>query len=157
PSLAGGGSVNASGPELWKYIQEAYAGYTVPVGTGLLLQMGLFLTPIGPEVVPIKDNWNWSRSNLFFGLPFYFVGVRGTYPLSDALSVSAAVVNGWNSVVDTNQAKSIAAYANYKKGALSLQLLYFGGIERPTGAPEGPNWRHDFDAFAQWDATARIS
>ena len=35
---------------------------------------------------------------------------------------------------------------------LSVSLLYFGGVERPSGALEGQPWRHLFDAFLQVDA-----
>ena len=38
-----------------------------------------------------------------------------------------------------------------------VQALYFGGIERTTGAPEGPYWRHHFDVLAQVDATTWLS
>ena len=157
PTLAGASGANASGPELWKYLQEVNVGYKAPIGRGLLVQAGLFLSPIGPEVVPIKDNWNWSRSSLFYALPFYHVGVRATYELVDGLSATAAIYNGWNNVVDANEAKSVAVSLAYKRGFLSGQLLYFGGIERATGAPEGPYWRHDLDAYAQVDAGARLS
>jgi len=155
PSRPGAVGANATDAALWKYLQEAWVAYRAPFG--LRLQIGLFLSPIGLEAMAVKDNWNWSRSNLFFGLPFYHTGVRATYALSDRWSVSGGVYNGWNSVVDDNEEKSVSALVAYRAGAVSAQLLYFGGIERPTGSREGPYWRHDFDAFAQWDATDRLS
>ena len=30
-------------------VQQAYAGYRIPVGRGLLAQFGIYLSPIGPE------------------------------------------------------------------------------------------------------------
>src|SRR6185369_7694711 len=56
PALPGSGGANATGPDLWKYIQEAFVTYKAPVGRGLLLQLGLCGSPIGIEVIPIKDN-----------------------------------------------------------------------------------------------------
>ncbi len=155
---ANGAASNATGPEFWKYLQEANIGWKAPVGRGLLLQAGLFLSPIGPEVVPVKDNWNWSRSNLFFGLPYYHTGIRATYELTDAWAVTVAGYNGWNSVVDNNEDKSVSASIVYKiPNRLLAQLLYFGGVERGRSAPEGQYWRHDIDAYAQLDATSRLS
>jgi hypothetical protein len=55
----------------------------------------------------VRDNWNWSRSNLFFGLPFYHTGVRATYALTE-LGITAGGYNGWNSVLDNNAEKSVA-------------------------------------------------
>lgn len=157
PFSAGAGGAGPSDGNTWKYLQEANIGWKAPVGRGLLLQMGLFLSPIGPETIPVKDNWNWSRSNLFYTLPYYHAGIRATYDLGAGWAATAGAYNGWNNVVDNNEDKSVSANVNYKKGILSAQALYFGGVERSTGAAEGPYWRHDFDAYAQIDATPSLS
>ncbi len=158
PASAGASGANATGPELWKYVQQAYAGYRFDVGRGLLLQAGLFLSPIGPEGMAVRDNWTWSRSNLFFGLPFYHTGARLTYPLSEAWAVTLACYNGWNSVVDNNDEKSLSAQVTYTRPeSLALSLLYFTGVERPRGAVEGRAWRHLVDMHATFHATPRLS
>lgn len=158
PSLRASAAANASNAELWKYLQEAFVTYKAPVGRGLLLQLGLCLSPIGYEVIPVKDNWNWSRSNLFFGLPFYHTGLRATYEWTDELATTFSVFNGWNSVVDNNEEKSVQTNVTYRiPDKLLLQALYFGGVERPTGSPEGPYWRHHFDLIGQYDATSWLS
>ena len=158
PARPGTPSTPATSPELWKYVQEAWLAYKAPVGRGLRLQAGVCLSPIGPESIAIKDNWTWSRSNLFFGLPFYHMGLKASYELSDRWSVTAGVFNGWNNVVDQNLGKSAMTHVTYKlPDKLTVQLLYFGGVERADSAPEGPYWRHDFDAWAQWDASKRVS
>jgi hypothetical protein len=158
PSLAGAGGANASSSELWKYLQEAFVTYKAPVGRGLVFQLGLCASPIGIETFAVKDDWSWSRSNLFFGLPFYHTGLRATYAWTDELSTTFSVFNGWNSVVDNNEEKSIQANVTYKvPDQVLVQVLYFGGIERPAGSLEGPSWRHHFDAFTQVDATTWLS
>lgn len=158
PSLAGASGANATSSELWKYLQEAFLAYRAPVGRGLLVQAGLVASPIGFETFAVKDNWTWSRSNLFFGFPFYHTGLRLTYEWTDAISTTLSVFNGWNSVVDNNDAKSVQASIAYKlPRKLAVQALYFGGVERPAGAPEGPWWRHHFDATAQYDVTTFLS
>ncbi|MDB4996067.1 MAG: outer membrane protein [Myxococcaceae bacterium] len=151
PSSPGAGGAASADAATWKYLQQAYVGYKLPnVGKGLLLQAGLFTSPIGVEVVPIKDNWNWSRSNLFFALPFYHSGARATQTLTDTWSVTGAIYNGWNSVVDNNNPKSVSAQLQYTDSErLLFSALYFGGIERNKSSPEGKPWRHDFDAWAQ--------
>jgi Putative beta-barrel porin-2, OmpL-like. bbp2 len=157
PSEAPAGGVSGTGPSLWKFIQQAYVGYRIPVGRGLLLQAGIFLSPIGPEGMAVRDNWNWSRSNLFFGLPFYHTGIRLSYELSSRWTLTLAGYNGWNSVVDGNDEKSLSAHATYTiKDTLALSFLYFSGVERPRFAPEGRAWRHLFDAHATWQAHCRV-
>ena len=157
PSSAGAGGAAGADANTWKYLQEAHVDWRAPIGKGLLLQLGLFLSPIGVETLAIKDHWNWSRSNLFFGLPFYHTGLQATYDLGSGLTAFAAVYNGWNSVVDNNEEKSVSAFLGYKRGIVSGHFLYFGGIERPTGSAEGPYWRHLLDAYAQVDVTPRFS
>jgi hypothetical protein len=158
PALAGSGGANATGPELWKYLQEAFVTFKAPVGRGLLLQAGLCASPIGAEVFAVKDNYNWSRSNLFFGFPFYHAGVRATYEWTDEWSATVSVFNGWNNVVDDNEEKSLQANVTYKPTPdTSVTALYFGGVERPTGSIEGPYWRHHFDVYAQGKLSSLLS
>jgi hypothetical protein len=158
PRLPAAAGASGSGPELWKYLQEAWVAYKAPVGKGLLLQLGLVPSPLGIETFPVWANWSYSRSNLFFGLPFYHAGLRATYEWTSELSTTVGVFNGWNSVIDNNEEKSVQADLAYKKAdLLTARIVYFGGIERPTGSPEGPYWRHHFDANAQIDATTWLS
>jgi hypothetical protein len=139
----------------WKYIQQATLAYTA--GSGLVVDAGLFPSPVGAEVIPIKDNWNWSRSDLFFGLPFYHTGVRAAYPLGHGWTGMIHVYNGWNSVEDNNPYPSVGVSAAYASDKVTGQVLYFGGIERPTGAPEGKAWRHLLDAYATISVTDQVS
>lgn len=155
PALPGSSGVNATGPELWKYLQQATLGYTR--ADKVVVEAGLFPSPIGPEVIPIKDNWNWSRSDLFFGLPFYHTGARISVPLGGGWVGTLHAYTGWNSVVDDNRYPSVAASASYASDNVTGQVLYFGGIEWPTGAPEGKAWRHLFDAHATLEVTDELS
>lgn len=138
----------ASGPDAWKFIQEANLSYLADIGKGLRVDAGIFLSPVGPEPMAVKDNWNWSRSNLFFGLPFYHTGIRATYPVTEHTNVILQLYNGWNSVVDDNVELSPAAQLIYEiPDKITFSALYFGGVERPQNAPEGRAWRNLFDAY----------
>lgn len=153
PLSPGAGGASTSSLDTWRFVQQAYAGYELDALKGILVQGGIFLSPIGPESIAVKDNWQWSRSNLFFGLPFYHTGLRATVKATDEWTVTAAVVNGWNSVVDNNPEKSGYLQLNYTSDALAWSLLYFGGIERPDDVPEGDPWRNTFDTHLTWTAT----
>ncbi len=158
PGHGGGAATNRSDADLWRFLQQANVGYALDWGPGVLVEAGLFLSPIGPEAMQVKENWNFSRSNLFFGLPFYHAGVRASVPVTERWSLSLGGYNGWNSVVDNNDPKSLAVQATYTRPKqLAVSLLYFGGIERRRGAPEGPAWRHLFDAHVTWLVTERLS
>jgi Putative beta-barrel porin-2, OmpL-like. bbp2 len=150
PSLRGTASVPTEGASTWKYLQQAYVSYKAPLGLGLTFQLGIFTSPIGLESMAIKDDWNWSRSNLFFGLPFYHTGLRATQQVTDKLAATIAVYNGWNSVLDDNPEKSFSGQLAYTDSdRLLFSVLYFGGVERPEHAPEGRAFRQLFDAWVQ--------
>lgn len=157
PSHPGSSGANASGMELWKYLQQAYGGYRFEIGRGLEVSVGIFLSPVGPESMAVHENWNFSRSDLFYGLPYYHTGARATYSLTDHWAITLAVCNGWNSVVDNNVEKSIFTQLTFNRPDLALSLLYFGGVERPKNAPEGKPMRHLLDAHLTWHARPWIS
>jgi len=88
-------------------IQEAYLSGKIPVGNGLTLKGGKFVTLLGYEVIESPNNLNFSRSLLFgFAIPFTHVGVLASYPITDTLSVTAGPVLGWDVVDFRNGAPS---------------------------------------------------
>ena len=133
-------------PGAWQVVREANAG--AALGAEVTVDAGLFLSPIGPESVASKDDWNWSRSTPFLALPAYHVGVRATRPLGHGVTAQAWLVNGWNAAVDTNRGKTVLVGGAWAGDGASAQVLYAGGVERPTGAAEGAPWRHLVDAYA---------
>ncbi|MBL8633830.1 MAG: porin [Myxococcales bacterium] len=140
--------IGPSDAATWRFIQQAILGYKIALGRGLLIQAGVFLSPIGPESMAVRENWMFSHSDLFFNLPFYHTGVRLTQQLSEAWSATIGVVNGWNSVVDNNGEKSLYGQLYYNRpDRLQASLLYFTGVERnPLDASR--SWRHLIDAWA---------
>jgi len=137
------------GAETWQHLQQATITAALP--HELTVEAGLFPSPIGPEVFAVKDNWSFSRSNLFFGLPFYHTGARVSRPLGGGVTATLAVYNGWNSIIDNNDTPSVAASLAYAREGTTAQVLYFGGIERDD------TWRHLFDAYVQHAITDRVS
>lgn len=154
PKSEGSGGVPATGPEAWRNIQQAWLGFR---SGALTSQAGLFLTPIGPEQIAVHENWNWSRSNLFYMLPTYVAGAKVSWSEGAAFRATAMLCNGWNSVIDNNQHKSLLLMVNGAMGRLSYSGLYMGGVERSGGGLEGEPWRHLFDGYLTFDATTSLS
>jgi Putative beta-barrel porin-2, OmpL-like. bbp2 len=95
-------------------LQQAYVTAVLPIGSGLTVDAGKFVTHMGNEVIESKDNWNYSRSYLFaYAIPYYHTGMRFSYPVMSNLTATLHLVNGWNSNVDNNGSKSIGAQINY--------------------------------------------
>ena len=120
-------------------IQQAYLTAVLPVGSGLTLDVGEFVTHMGNEVIESKDNWNYSRSLLFaYAIPYYHTGIRLTYPFASNFSVAVHVVNGWNSVLDNNDEKSLGLTLNYAPtSSTGIILNVMDGFEQPSGLDAG--------------------
>lgn len=155
PVRPGADGAAAGGPGVFKHVQEAYVGFSL--SDDAEVESGLYLSPIGPEAMAIKDTWLWSRSNLFYGLPFYHTGARLKYRPADGVTLRAGVLNGWNSVVDNNDSPSVSLKATLDLAKnVSLDAHYLGGVERNAGDPEGPAWRNLLDTYVTWKATERL-
>jgi hypothetical protein len=125
-------------------VQQAYIYYIAPVGTGLTLKGGKFVTPLGAEVIEPWDNWNFSRSFLFgFAIPFTHVGITGSYTFTDMISGTIGVVNGWDNVDDNNDGKTIVG--NLTIGPWEWATLAINGIIGPEQLNEDDNWRGVLD------------
>ncbi|HTZ73767.1 MAG TPA: porin [Candidatus Aquilonibacter sp.] len=79
------------------YLKEAYGQYLAPIGKGLTIQVGKFVTPVGNEVIESSGNWNYSRSLLFYyAIPYFHVGVNAKYAWNSKIAATFYLVNGWN-------------------------------------------------------------
>jgi hypothetical protein len=119
-------------------VEQAYLSYYAPVGTGLTIDFGKFVTPLGNEVIEAKDNWNYSRGILFgYAIPFYHVGVRLGYSPNDKVSLGAQVTNGWNDLAENNDGKTVEGSIAVKPNAkTSISENYIVGQEEPVvGGP----------------------
>ncbi len=95
-------------------LTEAYISYNAPVGKGLRLDFGKFVTFFGAEVIEAIDNPNYSRSFLFnYAIPFTHTGLKASYAFTDALNASLYVVNGWDNSTDNNRGKSVGVSVGY--------------------------------------------
>ncbi len=88
-------------------LTEAYVNYVAPLGTGLKVQFGKFVTYHGAEVIEARDDFNYSRSFLFnYAIPFTHTGLLAGYTFSKALTANIYVINGWDVFNDNNKGKT---------------------------------------------------
>ena len=83
-NTAGDGTNSAT-----QYMKEGYLSYFAPIGKGLQIDVGKFVTPAGVEVIETNQNWNYSRGLLFYyAIPYYHFGVRAKYTFNDKWSIT---------------------------------------------------------------------
>jgi hypothetical protein len=140
----------------YKNIEEAFGSYLAPVGKGLQIDVGKFVTNAGAEVIEAKDDFNYSRSLLFqLAIPLYHSGVRLTYSPNDKVTLMGGVINGWNVVNDNNTAKSVMASVTFKPtGSVSIIENYIGGPEQPN---DNSNWRTLSDTVLSYTVNPQVS
>ena len=151
--------VNATDPgglAFAQYIKEGYLSYLAPVGKGLQVDFGKFVTPNGAEVIESKDNWNYSRGLLFtYAIPFYHFGLRSKYTFNDKYSVTGFLVNGWNNIIDNNTGKTYGVSFGWNPSKkVSVTQNYMIGPEETNNNRDK---RQLIDTVVTYSPTTRLS
>src|SRR5882672_1523742 len=139
-----------------QYLKEGYIEYMAPVGKGLQINIGKFVTPAGAEVIESKDNWNYSRSLLFsWAIPYFHFGASAKYAFNSKFAVTGYVVNGWNNSIDNNTGKTVGFSAAWTPNAkFSVIETYLAGPEQTN---DNGNWRQLTDTVVAYNPTAKLS
>ena len=127
-------------------LQQAFVSYIAPLGTGLRIDAGKFVTHMGYELIEGYDGYNdnYSRSLLFnYAIPLTHTGIKASYSPSSKVSLMAMVVNGWDLALDNNASKSIGAQLMLKPAdPVAFYVNYIGG---PENADDNSSLRHVVD------------
>jgi hypothetical protein len=90
-------------------LRESYITATIPIGEGIQVKGGLFVTTLGMEILlnPGSYNDQISRSFAFnYAIPLRHLGTIFTYPFLKTLTGSMGIVTGWDNPRDNNGSPS---------------------------------------------------
>ena len=106
---------HGGGQEVSFDMDQAYLTFAVPVGSGLTVKAGKFVTLFGEETINPTNNYLYTHSYEFsYGIPFTQTGILASYNLSDKLSLTGGITRGWNqSSSDNNGAIDFLGEAVY--------------------------------------------
>jgi hypothetical protein len=123
---------------------QFYLDFNIPVGNGILVRGGKFVTPFGYETINPITNPLYSHSFLFnFAIPFTHTGITATYQIDPNWSGMVGVVRGWDqSFEDNNGVHSYMGQLKYTSEKLDFIV---GGIIGPEQFEDNQNWRHLLD------------
>lgn len=173
-----GNPSNEPRPDIYRNFFQAYGTYVAPIGSGLNIDFGKWGSSLGIEGNYTKDQMNYSRSYWFDFLPFYHMGLRLSYPVSNSFSLNYWVVNGTNQVEATNGFKDeLFGFTAKPVKSVTWTMNYYLGQDHPDRIvvpPNGPipvqpglsfeaispapNGRtHIFDSYVTWQATPKLS
>jgi hypothetical protein len=136
-------------------VGQAYVTYVAPVGGGLTIDAGKFVTHMGLEVIKAKDDYNYSRSLLFaLSIPYYHYGIRASYPLSSTLTVNGYLYNSYNGPA-VNSGKTFGFEGTYAPStALSIIFNWIGGPALPD--PVSSKFRNVANAIITYQASEKL-
>jgi hypothetical protein len=139
-----------------QYLNVGYLEYLAPVGKGLQINVGKFVTPAGAEVIESKDNWNYTRGILFaWAIPYFHYGMSGKYTFNSKFALTGYLVNGWNNSVDNNSGKTTGFSAAWTPNSkFTLIQNYLVG---PEQLDFNGNFRHLYDTVLIYNATPKLS
>jgi hypothetical protein len=134
------GATNGSGFAL----EQALVKFRIPVGNGLDIYAGKFVTFLGYEVIESPANPNFSRGLLFTNaIPLTHTGVYADYKFNDTFEAKFGVVDGWNNSLSFNTpntsdeafgGKAITGQLNVNAPGKNANLT-FSFIYSPNGEP----------------------
>lgn len=131
----------------WRWLQEASAG--LRVANGLWLDAGVMFSHIGYESMIGRDNLTLSRSFTADYTPYYSTGASLTWSVSDAVTVSGLVLNGWQQIVDINDDLAFGTRVLVKPSSeLTLNWSTYAGNEQPRGLPALLRFHNNL--WAEW-------
>lgn len=153
------GESRVDGADTWRHVHRANVSYLAPVGRGLTITAGLFNSLIGYESLYAKDNANYTRSWLADNTPYMMFGVNAKYPVSDNLTLTAFVVNGYYHLSHPNDQPSYGGQWSYKATPrLTLTQTLYGGPDQTNTAMKF--WRFYANHIVEWkgdDLTLALS
>ena len=121
-------------------LREAYLTTTIPVGEGIGIKGGLFVTTLGTEILynPGAYNDNISRSFLFnWSIPLRHLGVLANYQAHKMVNVNFGVVTGWDDPHDNNHQPSfMGGFTLTPTDSVTLATNLIYGAEQRNGAPK---------------------
>jgi hypothetical protein len=139
-----------SGPNNQFDPTQFYVDLFAPVGNGLNVRVGKFVTLLGQEVINPTQNALYSHSYLFgYAIPFTHVGAYATYNFNDAVAVDFGFSRGWEQGFKDNNGDSIDVFGRVswninEKSGTKLLVTGIGGPER---ADNSDDYRYVLDVI----------
>ncbi len=137
-------------------LQEAYGSYQIPIGEGLTVKAGKFVTLLGYEVIEAPNNLNFSRGFLFsFAIPLTHVGALLSYSPLPWLSLTAGPVVGWDVAKDNNDRMSLTGQIGVS--AIKDLALTLNWITGPEQARQDSNPRTVIDLVSTYTGIKNVT
>lgn len=136
------------GAKWLRHLGLANVSYLAPAGKGLTLQGGIFGSLIGYDGLYAKDNFNYTRPWGADFTPYLMMGVNASYPLTDKLTGTFYLVNGYWHLANANSVPSAGLQLAYKATPqVTIKESVMAGPHQSNTA--GEFWRYIADTIVE--------
>lgn len=143
------GERRSDGADVLRHVHRANVSYLAPVGRGVLVAAGLFNSLIGYESFYAKDNANYTRSWIADNSPYMMFGMNAQYLVSDDLTITAFIVNGYYHLSHPNDLPSYGGrWALKATPRLTFTQTIYGGPDQTDTSLEF--WRVYGNHILEW-------
>jgi len=131
-------------------LNQAYVTMAIPVGSGLTLTMGKFVTLLGYETINPTNNLFYSHSYMFgFAIPFTQTGVMGKYNITKDLAFTLGISRGWEQSTKDNNG-SIDGFGQLAWTVNDKLTITVNMISGPEQAHDSSHYRTVADVVAAY-------
>jgi hypothetical protein len=124
---------NISGADSLLHFGPTNVSYLAPIGKGLTIQGGIFSSLIGYDALYAKDNFNYTRPWGADYTPYLMLGVNASYPITEKVTSTFGVVNGYWHLANANDAPSLVGQLAYKPNdQVSVKETALYGSHQPS-------------------------
>src|SRR5690242_4941656 len=139
---------NIGSADFLRHLGPTDVSYVTPVGKGLTIQGGIFGSLIGYDSLYAKDNFTYTRPWGADYTPYLMLGVNASYPITDKLTGTFGVVNGYWHLAHANDVPSVTGQLAYKASdRMSVKQTVLYGSHQPNTALEF--WRVFSDTIVE--------
>jgi len=136
-------------------ITQAYVDVGVPIGNGLVIRAGKFVTLLSYESIAPQGNPFYSHSYMFSAVPATQTGILGMYTLNDQWSFKAGITRGWDEALkDNNGAIDFLGQVTFNpmKNVQAILNLSVG----PQNEQDNSHYRTAIDPIITWQVTDQL-
>ena len=147
----------------WQFdIPQAYLTVNLPIGNGLQLLVGKFVTLLGYETIDPRGNPFYTHSFLFSAVPYTHTGILGSYQLNDQLGLKLGITRGWDIALEDNNgcAIDVLGQVSYKFSqqvnfAFNFSVGPENGLDdgSPDAYGDSSHYRTVLNPILYWQAT----
>jgi hypothetical protein len=144
----------------WQFdIPQAYVTVNLPVGNGLQVMVGKFVTLLGYESIDPRANPFYSHSWLFAPLPRTHLGVLGSYQINDQVGVKFGITRGWDIALEDNNDDALDAIGQVSyefNNQMNVVFNYSVGPENGVtyvGYSDPGHYRIALNPIFRWQVT----